>query len=320
MKKFLLILFVFVLIVGLITSAINGLYLYNDRKTPDTMSSDRNNDAQIKNVPSGIQLCNFGSSHGMYGFDYENVEDRFICYNFGQTSQFISYDYRILQNYIDNFDKGAVVFITISHFSLFGPPDITYENFASLNKRYYKFLDDDLIKEYDAKTDFFVSYAPSLVSDDIVSLFKGLLGIRDSSVWNEMTDAQAAAEHAYSRYSVFIKEKMDENGERLYNEEEIAALYNMIALCQDRGLVPILVTTPYLSEYNDSVRENDPEFYDDFYSLIGKVVSDTGVRYFDYSCDPCFIDDYSLFYNTDHLNRNGAQKFTGILIEETGCI
>lgn len=315
MKRFLRTFLIFLSVVLLITVAVNELYIYKVNQRPDTMSINKNTESEIRNVPKGIRICNFGSSHGLMSFIYDDVNDC-VCFNFGQSSQFISYDYRILQNYIDRFEKGAYVFITVSHFSLFGPQDTEYENFQSLNKRYYKILPEEFIKEYDAKTDFFVNYAPTLAADDMLSIFETIFASYGDDAKITCLDEKDASEKAYKRYKTFIADKLDENGDRLYNNEEIEALYDMIDLCKEHDLVPILITTPYTSAYNEQVKNNDPAFYDDFYELIGEIVKNTGVPYYDYSCDERFSTDYSLFSDSDHLNANGARKFTAIVIKE----
>lgn len=316
MKRFLRTILLFVLIVGVITAAVNGAYIYQQNQNSDTMSEERNDNSEIKNVPDNIQICNLGSSHGLYGFNYTDVCNDYVCFNFGQPSQMLSYDYRILKYYIDSFDKGATVFISISHFSLFGQAETSYDNFAALNKRYYKFLPDDLIKEYDAKTDFFVNYAPALATEDLISMMKTLSGKTKESLWKEKCAEEYAKEHAVKRYKVFVENKLDANGERLYNDEEIDALYAIIDLCNEHELTPVLVTTPYLSEYNKAVADNDPAFFDDYYGVIHKVVAETGVMYLDYSVDARFENNYSLFYNTDHLNIEGARQFTDIIVNQ----
>lgn len=316
MKNFLGKILVFVLIVAGITAGINEVFILRQNQIPDTMSDMRNNNSQIKNVPDGITLCNFGSSHGLYSFNYANFTDKYVCYNFGQTSQRLSYDYRILYNYIDKFADGAIIIIPISHFSFFGPLETSYDNFASLNKRYYKFLPSELIKEYDKKTDFFVNYVPALAADDSISLVKTLMGKGEESAWDSTTSKEFAETNAYNRYQTFVKSKLDENGKRWYNSEEIDALYKMIELCKMNNLVPVMVSTPLLTEYSKAVKENDPSFLNDFYGVIDTVVEKTGVTYLDYSFDTRFTNDYSLFFDVDHLNRVGALLFTEIIVEE----
>ena len=50
--------------------------------------------------------------------------------------------------------------------------------------------------------------------------------------------------------------------------------------------------------------------------MIAKIQEDTGVEYYDYSCDERFADNYSMFMNSDHLNKYGAREFTKIVMEE----
>lgn len=316
MKKFLRTLLLFVLVVGVITAAVNGLYIYRVNSNCDTMGDGRNNNSAIKNVPENIQICNLGSSHGLFGFNYEDVCDEYVCFNFGQPSQTLSYDYRILQFYINNFDDGAIVLIPVSHFSLFGKPETEYDNFAALNKRYYKFLPDELIKEYDAKTDFFVNYAPALAADDLPSLIKTLFLNNQDKGWANTISAEAVDDNALNRYRTFVESKLDANGNRRYNSEEIDALYAIIRLCKEHNLTPVLVTTPYLSEYNNAVRGNDPEFYDDFYGVLDEVTEKTGAVYLDYSEDSRFSNEYSMFMDVDHLNIYGSREFTNTIISE----
>lgn len=316
MKRFLRTLALFLLVVVVITAGINEVYLLREDQIPDTMSDERNDNSQIKNVPNSIQICNLGSSHGLYGFNYTDLCSKYVCYNFGQSSQRLSYDYRILCNFIDCFDDGAIVFIPISHFSLFGPPETSYDNFAALNKRYYKFLPNNLIKEYDAKTDFFVNYAPALSADSIIDLSRTLLGKGEECFWGNSTSAKEAKEHGYKRYKAFVESKLDNEGNRWYNSEEIQATYDIIKLCRDHGVTPILISTPLLSEYSDAVMENDSTFYDDFYGIIKKIVNETNVVYLDYSMDKNFSKEYALFFNSDHLNREGARRFTNMVVGE----
>lgn len=317
MKRFLTVLILFVLILALFTFAVNALYLYQQNQVADTMSPMRNSDAVIRNVPEGIEVACFGSSHALLGIDFEDYEQDYVCFNFGQASQFLSYDERLLQHYLDHFEPGATVLITISHFSLFGKPDTEYDNFAALNKRYYKLLPDELIKQYDAKTDFYVTKFPALAAEDALSLLSMLIGRNHPNTeWENSTNPEQAAENAENRYKTFVESKRAADGSRLYNQEEIDALYHMIALCQENGLRPVLITTPYLSEYMDQIRENDLAFLDDFYGIIDQIREKTGVPYFDYSTDDRFVSNYEFFHDADHLNRSGARYFTEILFQE----
>ena len=310
MKKFITKLLIYIFILLGFVLVINFAYIKLDRSDDGTK--------KFQNVPTDIAICNFGSSHGQYGYNYEDIENDYVCFNFALVSQTLSYDCCLLKNYQANISEDAVVFITISYFSSFGINEVETDNFELKNKRYYKILPASLIKEYNLCTDISKAF-PSLYADGeklAVVLLGGNQGDSDES-WKrtaENIDIEKDADAAYLRH--LVTNKQDENGRLIHNEEEISALYEMIAICREKGATPILVTTPFLSEYTDRVQEGIPDFLDEFYGIIDQVVKDTGVEYYDYSMDERFQNEYSLFMNSDHLNKEGARVFTNILMDE----
>lgn len=277
-----------------------------------TMGEHKNDFAYITDVPEKIQICNFGNSHGYYGFNYDAYSDEFVCFNFSLPSQTMSYNYNILQNYQENIELGAVVFICVSYNSFFGTDETESEDFLSKNNRYYHFLDKQYIKQYNAKTNIFVNYLPAL-STNITDLFKTTLG---KDFWQGVTSAESALKHGSRIYQSHVAKNVDNDGNRIINENEIAAVYEMINLCKNIEATPILITTPYLSEYTEPVLKNDPGFYNDFYEILENIITDTGIEYWDYQFDNRFTSSYSFFFNSDHLNRYGAKEFTEILMNK----
>lgn len=306
MKKFLIRLLVYTSLVIIVIVILN--FAYSLRNSDGT--------AKMQHVPDGIQICNFGSSHGLNDFNYEDIEKNYVYFNFALGGQSLLYDNRILMNFKDKIKEGANVFIVISHFSFFGiVPETEAADFLSKNRRYYTFLSPELIKCYDRKTDFYVNYMPALVSDNLMS-FLGVLLLPPENLWDTSTDRKEALKHGYSRHKYFFRGMKDIQGRLIFRPERLKALYSMIEICKQIKATPILITTPYLKEYNDAVKQNEPEFYGKFYSIIEEVVKNTGVKYYDYSSDERYCNDYSLFINTDHLNRKGARIFTDNLLQE----
>ena len=70
MKKFLIKVLVYIFCVGLLITAINEWYKSN--------GTDSDNTRKFQSVPENIQICNLGSSHGLYGFCYEDFETCYI--------------------------------------------------------------------------------------------------------------------------------------------------------------------------------------------------------------------------------------------------
>lgn len=304
MKKFIVKLILFCTILAGIVAAINMKYI----SVKTTSSTDK-----FKNVPGDIQICNFGSSHGANGYQYDDLEDEYTCFNFAMSSQSLDYDWRIMQCFGDNISDDAVVFITISYFSFYGIDETLTDKFLSKNKRYYRFLPKEYIKNYDLKTDIFENRFPALTAYE--KLFTDIIEGTGDSDDIEDVGMQRYLETAYKRH--LVNEKFDANGNRIINQEYLKALYSMIEFCEEKGAIPILVTTPYLQEYTEIVAKNDPDFLDGFYAIIEKVVKDTGVEYFDYSMDDRFKDKGELFANADHLNHDGAVEFVAVLMKET---
>ena len=315
MKKFILKLLAYAAIISSLTARINAYYIMNTE-----------NDSEIKGVPQLIQICNFGSSHGLNSFNYEDAGEKFVCFNFALSSQPLLYDYRVLQHYRNMIKPGATVFIVISYFSFFGKPEVESDSFLARNMRYYKFLPSELIIAYDWTTDMYINYLPALSPEGLAATIKLLFGVakkddtkkndNDNDYWDRTTDAEYVASDAIKAYRRHIAVQRDENGVRMRRKESFESLYGIIELCREIGARPMLVITPYLLEYTDAVRKNDPEFFRDFYSVIEEIRQKTGLEYYDYAFDERFCRDYSLFMNADHLNRKGARKFTDILLLE----
>ena len=312
MKRFIRNLLIFVIIISSITAAVN--YVYISRKGPDRYSINK-----FALVPDMIQICNFGTSHGMR-FSYEDLENEYACFNFALSAQSLSYDYRLFQYYGDRIVEGAVVFIPISYFTLFGRGEVSESDFLSKNTRYYPILPASLIKNYDYKTYLLFRYLPALTAntgDLILSLLKTTMVTNEEALQKVVADEDIgeSAKLAFDSH-VGNRKYYDIEGNRIENQEEIDALYALVKGCQEKGAVPILISTPYLHEYTDLIKENTADFYDQYYSIIDRVVKDTGVEYYDYAFDERYINKPAWFNNADHLNMEGGRKFVDILMRE----
>ena len=276
------------------------------------------------NVPNDIEISNFGASQSELGFNYEDFSGKYVCSSFALGSQPFFYDYRVLQHYRHKIKRGACIFILASYFSFFGEPENGTEGFLSMNKRYYRLLPREMIRFYDWKTDIFVNYLPML-SVEGVATFINLLLHRPITYenfnlhpgnWSRTTNIDEVRIDTLGAYARHIASKLDKDGHRMRNQEAFDSIYAFIDLCREIGARPVLVTVPYTRVYTDTIKEKDPKFFDDFYSVIDEVRQKTGVEYYDYAFDERFCDNYNLFVNSDHLNKEGARRFTNILLRE----
>ena len=305
MKRFVCKVSVLTLCVIFIISGFNQVYIYRSEYDPY-------NTRKYKQMPDRIQISNVGSSHGEYGFCYKEYEKTYGCFNFGLSSQSLSYDYRVIKDYEEHFEEDGIMFIVVSYWSFYGNDETEDENFQAKNKRYYSILSARNIKYYEWQKRIYYKYFPILGAGS--NLIPTLMQSNSSNMevnWNrsaaevEKSVLEEDAESAVKRHITDRKE--------IVNEKEINALYDIIDFCKDRGIKPILVTTPYTDVYNEKV---PVEFLKSFHEIVETVQEECGVEYYDYADDIRFCKNYDLFLNADHLNKKGALLFTKILVED----
>ena len=136
-------------------------------------------------------------------------------------------------------------------------------------------------------------------------------GTTESGTPEEIYGAETVAEfeaRGLARY-----QRHFENKEEYFEEDKKQNLIDLITLCKERNITPVLITTPYTVYYNQYV---SADFLYEFYSVINEIALEYGVSYYDYSHDERFQTNLKYFGDADHLNPDGAVYFTGLLTEE----
>lgn len=306
MKKFFIKIVTFFLVLCIIILSLNFLYTrsYGYKKVVlgDT--------EKFYHVPYNINICNFGSSHGVYGFKYDDKNS----FNFAMSAQDFYYDFLILKQYSSHLSLGCKVLIPVSYFS-FGVdptnPKITY-----INPRYYAFIND-----YKKIRDF--SYK-NLIIYKLIPIFSA--GKNFEYIYSKEKKISEQNQMLIQRRNEVLAKgkKMFIEGEKKSSDHKFLTyesqynknkkiLIDMIDFCKKKGFKPILITTPYSEEYNDSFDAKD---YYDFYKNISDIQKKEGIPYFDYSHDERFQSNKMLFLDVDHLNLTGREKFSKIVLKE----
>lgn len=307
----------FILRVGISLAVLLGILfgiqaLYN-------RANDVNDTGKYYNMPKNIRLANIGNSHGMCSFNYRDLEEMYECFNFALTAQTIEYDEKILNQYIGRMGEDSVLIIPVSYVTFFlSDWDYSEEDFNIKNQRYFGILDyKNMLRtewpEY-IKRKYFPLIFTDMRSDMMDSLVDGMLKLLKLRAGGEDTgsagmDYARDAHDAYDRHvaAFYI------DGEYRFKGELVDCLYRIIEMCRERGITPVLVTTPCVQDYNELV---DREFLTQFNQILDQITEDTGVSYYSYCDDPRFSGNYELFLNADHLNDEGAILFTDIFYEE----
>jgi len=260
---------------------------------------------KFNHIPDNIQIANVGSSHGECGFDYREISNR--GFNFALSQQYPLYDYLVLKQYVNQFDKNAVLLIPISYFHITSMKI----DFKDHRARYYRFLSKENMDVYSEQEKILFTFIPVLTAGKTIKFI-----IKDrppSSIYKTMTEQE------------LIKDSIEKHGswtagtENTQEREKRAAhnkylVSQIIELCYTKNIQPVLVTTPFTSILNNVYAEKTTWFFDDFYRFTHELQEAYhGLPCFDYSHDPRFENDFSLFRDCDHL---GAEKFTAIVISD----
>ncbi|MDD3719689.1 MAG: hypothetical protein PHP28_13630 [Actinomycetota bacterium] len=267
-------------------------------------------------MPDDIEVANLGSSHGAYGFDYENISG-ITGFNFALPGQSLYYDLQVLEEYSDKLSEGCVVVIPISYFS-FDQNKISEDQ----TRWYYKILDYGSV--YNHKLTDYVKIglfpilgaslnAKYLIKDKPAVAFDIYWLYAFSGIDYDVEDVEAWKRDALGFLD--FHNKVTAQGR---NEEfNLPYLYGIIEYCQEHGFKPLLVTTPFTRYYNEVFTE---EFYRDFHAKVTKIQEKYGIPYIDYSHDPRMTEDLGLFVDSNHLNAAGSKVFTKLLLSDLGLI
>ncbi len=257
-------------------------------------------------VPYDIELGNFGSSHGLYGINYDFAPGIRV-YNFALKGQPYFYDYALLNKYIVHFSKEAVVIFPISYFNITG-----YFDFSSFRKRYYRILSKEEMDSWFLKEKIIFSEFPILIAGtDLIKSF--LQKPKDNRILDSV-ETEKLYDYCVEKHDNWTSYEWD-NAEIGY-QKNIENVSKMIDLCLSKYLVPVIITAPVTDVLN-SVYEKDEKFFETFEKFSSDLCRKyPGLVYLDYSRDKRFISNYKLFADGDHLNYYGAEKFTEILLQD----
>ncbi|MEG0392984.1 MAG: hypothetical protein RR626_09515, partial [Anaerovoracaceae bacterium] len=300
MGKFLIKIVALICLLALILFGVNGIYVKNNPNAflEMTAESDISQLDKFLEVGDKLLVSNVGSSHGQRGFNYSELNEKGIgTMNFGLSAQLPSYDYRILQQYRDNLQEGGIVFIPISYFS-YGLDEAKAPDFQSKNFRYYYFLKAKYIKDFSLKYAAIEKF-PILGAED--KLFASFDQVEETGAPAAPVAPEAPEDLAIRDGHYAANSHAEQAGMKIL-DEEVEAVEGMIRLVKEEGLTPVLVTVPYLDEYNRFV---PPELETLVKDKTNEIAKKFDVGYYDYSRDSRFLGRYELFSGANHLSTEG---------------
>lgn len=258
----------------------------------------------LKQNSNQIETLILGSSHSFYGINPEYLSGN--AFNASHVSQSLDYDYEILMNYSDRFDRLQTIYIPISYFSFWSRLDTGAEKWRT--NLYY---DSYGIKKNMTTTDYFKineSFKPNffkvakfIIKDknDITSTKLGWGTKYKSKNAKDLTETgkKAAERHTEEIHSKKLK---------IIFKENVVILKKIISWGNSRGINIIMFTPPAFNAYTDNLDKEQ---------LIATINTATTIAetydncyYINMMNDSCFIAKD--FYDSDHLSEIGAEKLS----------
>jgi hypothetical protein len=265
--------------------------------------------ACLENRLDSIEVLVLGSSQAMYGISPEFFSLK--AFNLGNASQSLYYDTRLALKYYERMPSLTHVIITVSYFSfdyqvIDGPEkwrDFYYSQFWDIE---YPGANNYDIRNYSKialyRPDSSFAY---LLQDFDVSLVKcsvnGDLKMDTSDNHLNISDSLG-----YER----IRLHTTYNNEKHFNDN-VSDLDFLVMQLKKNKIKPVIVTPPVFSTYYKfadkiKVKKN--------LEAINMICLKYNIEHYDYFNDSRFVQGD--FFDNDHLNFVGAEKFTGILDEE----
>ena len=255
-----------------------------------------------------VQILSLGSSHGYLAIRPEYLD--MPTFNAAHVSQSIKYDAFIFNKYIDRADSLRLLIWPMSYFSLLGNMEDEGEWWRA--KGYCIYYDCPYhsweIKYHSAL--FCTSYKTSIervfgyVFSDYSDLNCDSLGWQVGNV----------KEHRTTGWYLNGKERADRHTkdlrlcqDNLRNNTRLVK--EVITQCASRNIKVLLLTTPTCYTYYENVNHAQLEIMQNFCDSMAYTYDN--VSYLNMFTDSRFTEDD--FFDADHLEAEGAIKFTKIL-------
>ena len=261
---------------------------------------------------NSVDMVSLGSSHGKYGLNLWEKDQM----NLGLEQQGFYYGLKLLKKYENKIKEGAIVIIPISIFSFDEGNDFskdeTYKNYVNLLNK--KDIRRELKEsEYILTRKFSVIYPPSRLLE-VIRYLKENKNIKRNMIKYGNNIRGKALEIEAKKADSHIKGFKEENA-----INGMDRLLEILEYNEKREYISILCIVPTYYLYNEEIEKVDKDI---FYNRITKNIKNVEKRlkrsyvFLDYSHDKRFENNIDYFMDDDHLNENGAEYFTKILLKD----
>lgn len=245
-----------------------------------------------------IQTLVLGSSYAYDGIDAEFLP---CAFNLANSSQCFEDDYRLLAKYLPQMDSLQSVILPMSYSSL--------QMVSSSNRRVYYTIYMDIYPRWPLSKYSFECFNLELMTKKIAKHLLNENIVRCDSLGQRLGHTLAARPRDWQNTQALVKNDRFVGASAMpYVEENIQWLQQMAALCEGRDVNLYLLAMPILAEYREAMPKEQ-------ITLMERVMQDMAEKYHN-----VHVLDYQSwgkeddFYNATHLNTDGAELFTTMLM------
>lgn len=282
-----------------------GVFEWLGHKIPTSYGIKNSNLMSKKNEVAVIVL---GSSHANFGINPQYMGNN--VYNMSNTSQDFYYDYKILQKCLDQCPNLKLVILPISYFSMYFLLDESPEKWRT--DFYSAIL--KIKKQKSGILDFgqysYISLmnGPYNILNEIKKTSKLNINEFGYQYSDQVNDINSVINNEKGRARVEFHHGLMKNKNIMENFKNISSI---VTLARNRKLQLVFITTPVYKSYYDNITS---DYYVEMSKNINFLQNKYKIKYFNYFTDKRFkITD---FMDNDHLNVEGAKKFSTILMDD----
>lgn len=303
MKKFIVKAFIFL-------TPLIAIFLYIEIKLRTVPNSYEIKKKFIETNYSKIETVVLGSSQSLYGINPNYFSSTTV--NLGNSSQSHYFDVALLQKYLDKLSNLKTVIIPTTYFSLYYNMNDGREKLRTYAYYYYFKIKNINFKYTDLQN---YSLACLLGTKRVLMVaLSGFKQLDEESMTNMTTNGFLALDSVNQNKRISEssgKQKVIEHSQLIKSQNlkfNIKQISNLLTKLNKRHINIIFTTTPTCVTYNEKIDERVVAKNTFIIDSLCKVYN---ALYYNYSTSERFTK--ADFFDNDHLNKYGAQKFSKIL-------
>lgn len=296
----------FIVRVSLFTVILLGILAYIEYNLSYVVNSYNKQRTHLERQLDSIEILVLGDSHASIGIN----PDSFVRkgFNLSNVGQDFYYDAQLMYKYLDRLKKLKTVIISVSDFSFWYRLSDSPENFRVSLYNWFWDIPPESPKFDWGQHSKILLYSPrASLQYTLQGFHVDLVPNRTASGWEPPTS---------EGYWRFVTNEMGENRSALRRsqvhkhnfEPNLATLTALVKNLDKRKIQMVFVIPPTHQTY---YTYSNKEWHDETAVVITRLANQYHSKWFDYFKDDRFVTED--FYDPDHLNRLGAQKFSEIL-------